>query len=103
MVKLLKSKYNKRVNIYSQRIIFDNLKLGCDTIGNWYIRVKHVAARCKFSTSLTKRFQDKFIVGLRAILDLNVILDRLCEETPEKKCWDELFLLLQHGRQFWKK
>lgn len=79
LMKLLSEHFKPRLSIY-RRIIFDSLKLGQESVNEWYIKVKNTAAQCDFGSKLMYRVQEKFVAGMRP----GPILDRLCEEKPSK-------------------
>ncbi|XP_045466596.1 uncharacterized protein K02A2.6-like [Harmonia axyridis] len=69
-----------RVSVFRKRIIFNNLRQGEESISEWFVKIKQLAAPCKFGNSVNERVKDKFVTGLRS----GPILDRLCEETEDK-------------------
>lgn len=86
LVKLLSEQFKPKRAVYRKRILFDSLRQSNETIREWYVKVKTLAAECEFGTSLTDRVKDKFVVGMRP----GRILDRLCEERIDKPLSDLL-------------
>ncbi|KAG5865730.1 hypothetical protein JTB14_005466 [Gonioctena quinquepunctata] len=63
-MKILEDQYKKRVSVYRQRILFDNLKQTGENINDWYAKVKQLTSGCKFGNLLSERVKDKFVVAL---------------------------------------
>lgn len=49
-------------------------------INEWYVHVKKAAMNCNLGNHLIEALEDKFVTGLSK----GPILDRLCEEEPNK-------------------
>lgn len=91
LIDLLSSQFKKRVSVFRRRLHFNLLAQGQETVNQWYVRVKTVASECQFDgIMLAERVKDKFVVGLRP----GPILDRLCEENPNKDLKDLLDIAL---------
>lgn len=80
LIELLETQYKARVSVFRKRIIFNNLRQGEESISEWFVKIKQLAAPCKFGNSVNERVKDKFVTGLRS----GPILDRLCEEPEDK-------------------
>ncbi|KAJ8909890.1 hypothetical protein NQ315_008913 [Exocentrus adspersus] len=81
IVKLLDNQFKTKISIFRRRVTFDLLRQGAESINEWFVKVKKVAADCEFGMSLTERVKDKFVVGLKP----GRVLDRLCEEKPSRE------------------
>lgn len=80
LMTLLGVYFKPRLSVYRRRVVFDSLKQGQESINDWYLKVKNVAAQCDFGNYLLYRVQEKFVTGMRP----GPILDRLCEEKPSR-------------------
>ena len=98
---LLTEQFKPAISVYRKRIVFDALRQSQETVREWYVKVKTLAAECEFGSSLEERVKDKFVTGMRS----GRILDRLCEEkltTPLTTLLDiaqSKEVLLQESRQ----
>lgn len=104
LIQLLETQYKVRVSVFRKRILFNNLRQGEESISEWYVKVKQLAAPCKFGESLNDRVKDKFVTGLKS----GSILDRLCEES-ETKALPDLYEIavskesvLKETRNLWR-
>lgn len=76
LCKMLESQFTPNVVLYDERQKFYKAeKLDNETIAAWHLRVKKLAAKCKFGAHLDAYVTDRFICGLRG-----KIFERLCEE-----------------------
>lgn len=86
LCKLLESQFMPVVIVYHERKKFYQAeKMETESISAWFLRVKKLAAKCKFGAQLDVFVTDRFVCGLQGKL-----FERLCEEDETLKLIDAL-------------
>lgn len=82
----LESQYTPTVIIFRERKrFFDTEKESEETVSAWFARIKNLASKCKFGSSLDTFVLNKFVCGLSGKL-----FERLCEEDEKLTIKDAL-------------
>lgn len=79
---LLQKQFSPVISVWRERSKFwSAAQANEETVQEWYARIRSLAINCKFEANLEFVLKEKFMSGMKK----GSIVDRLCEEAPEKK------------------
>ena len=92
LCQLLKDQFSPKVALFRERVKFYALQQNSqESVNEWYVQIKKAAMSCGFGQFLADKLKDKFVTGLVE----GHILDRLCEEEPDKLLVDLVEIALK--------
>jgi len=95
----LRKQFSPKLAVFRERTKFYELKQSNNqSINEWYVYIKKAAMNCKFGSHLLEILKDKFVTWLQK----GPILDRLCEEEPDKTLFELVEIAQKREASIWQ-
>lgn len=95
----LRKQFSPKLAVFRERTKFYELKQSNNqSINEWYVYIKKAAMNCKFGSHLLENLKDEFVTGLQK----GPILDRLCEEEPDKTLFELVEIAQKREASIWQ-